>query len=158
MLIVRVYIFSMNNINESLFIDQSTGLRLWRSAICWHHAVDKALRPLGLTQAQFLLLSGLEELGRDERAVNQSDLARRARLDEMMASQVLRTLEAKGLVERLSNPRDRRAKVLSLTPEGCDAARRAADVMVECERMFFLRPAEDVAALMAALRELTPIG
>jgi DNA-binding MarR family transcriptional regulator len=114
--------------------------------------------PLGLTQVQFLLLSGLEDLGRDGAAVGQNELARRPRIDAMMTSQVLRTLEAKGLVGRLSNPRDQRAKVLILTDEGAEAARRAAGLMVDCERLFFLRPTDDVAASMAGLGGLTPLG
>jgi DNA-binding MarR family transcriptional regulator len=152
------YIVSMDNILDRLFIDRSVGMRLWRSANAWHRAVDKALRPVGLTQVQFLLLSGLEDLGRDGAAVRQNELAQRTRVDVMMTSQVLRTLEAKGLVERLSNPRDQRAKVLILTSEGREAIGRAADLMAHCERMFFLRPTDDVAALMAGMRELAPPG
>jgi DNA-binding MarR family transcriptional regulator len=157
-LVKSPYILRMNNIPESLFIDRSVGLQLCRAANSWNSAVYRSLSPLGLSQVQFLLLSGLEDLCRNGEPVKQADLAYRTRIDEMMASLVLRTLEAKGLVKRLSNPLDLKAKVLILTSEGGAAARRAADPMVDCERLFFLRPTDEVVALAVGLRELAPFG
>jgi DNA-binding MarR family transcriptional regulator len=158
MVIKSAYIVSMNKDCKGLFIDRFVGLRLWRAANSWSRAVNRSLSPLGLTQVQFLLLSGLEDLCRDGEPVRQSRLAYRTGIDEMMASLVLRTLEAKGLVERLSSCLDRRAKVLLLTSEGAEAARRGGDAIVDCERLFFLRPTDDITALTAGLTGLVPFG
>jgi DNA-binding MarR family transcriptional regulator len=76
------------------------------------------LRPHDLTQVQYALLASLLWLSRTERSITQTMLARHTKLDAMMTSQVLRTLEGKGLVDRNAHPSDARAKILALTRRG----------------------------------------
>ncbi|RFU20264.1 MarR family transcriptional regulator [Geodermatophilus marinus] len=84
-----------------------------------------------------------------------SDLAGALRIAPRSATEVADALQARGLVERLPDPTDRRAVVLRPTPAGrrvqaeVDAA-RAADSRALFER---LDPA-DRAALARALRRL----
>ncbi|MGW4126338.1 MarR family transcriptional regulator, partial [Nocardia sp. NPDC004711] len=55
----------------------------------------------------------------------------------MMTSQVLRTLEQKGLLERRDHPTDRRAKSLVPTESGAALVNRAIGAVETCDRDFF---------------------
>ncbi|HEY2795989.1 MAG TPA: MarR family transcriptional regulator, partial [Micromonosporaceae bacterium] len=89
--------------------DDSPGFLLWRVTNRWQQAQRAALKPLGLTHVQFVLLATLAWTSADG-PVTQRDLAEAAATDPMMTSQVLRALEARGLVERASHPGDGRAR------------------------------------------------
>lgn len=96
----------------------SPGFLLWHAAMRWRRAITQALEPVGLTHTQFFLLGSLRWLTRGNKAPTQAELAAHAGLDPMTTSQVVRTLVAKGWVERVDDPADSRAYALSLTPEG----------------------------------------
>ncbi|MGW6130942.1 MarR family winged helix-turn-helix transcriptional regulator [Cellulomonas sp. NPDC055163] len=85
---------------------------------------------------QFVLLASLAWLHGEE-PVMQRQLAAHAGTDPMMTSQVLRTLEGKGLVERHAHPRDARARALRVTPAGLELANRAVVVVEEVDARFF---------------------
>jgi DNA-binding MarR family transcriptional regulator len=55
----------------------------------------------------------------------------------MTTSQVLRTLEAKGLLERLDDPADARAKRVSLTAAGRELLTVAVPAVEETDAEFF---------------------
>jgi DNA-binding MarR family transcriptional regulator len=79
---------------------------------------------------QFVLLASLWWLeDHESEPPSQTRLAEQAGTDSMMTSQVLRKLEARGLVERCPHPSDSRARLVHLTPAGRKlAARSLADV------------------------------
>jgi DNA-binding MarR family transcriptional regulator len=79
---------------------------------------------------QFVLLASLWWLEDHEPdAPSQARLAQQAGTDSMMTSQVLRKLEARGLVERGAHPSDSRARLVHLTSAGRElTARSLADV------------------------------
>ena len=105
--------------------EQSPGFVLWRATLVWQRSVTAALEPFGLTHVQFVLLACAWWLGRDA-APRQSDVAAQAGTDPVMTSEVLRRLEAKGLVRRAHDPDDRRARRIEVTSEGV----RLADLAV----------------------------
>lgn len=116
--------------------EESTGLVLWRVTNAWQAAQRAALKDFGLTHVQFVLLASLTWLDREE-PVTQRELAEHARTDPMMTSQVLRALEAAGLVKRASHPDDARAKLLSVTPAGVELANAAIVAVEACDAEFF---------------------
>lgn len=116
--------------------EESPGLLLWQITNRWQAAQRAALKPHGLTHVQFVLLAALTWLGSDG-PITQKQLADHTATDPMMTSQVLRTLEAGGLVERLPHPTDKRARALQVTPAGRDLANRTVGVVEECDRRFF---------------------
>lgn len=77
------------------------------------HLLDS---PFGLTEARVLY-----ELGQ-ESGLSASGLAASLRLDPAYLSRILGRFGQRGLLERASNPRDRRGSVLTLTEEGRAAA------------------------------------
>ncbi|MBI4944753.1 MAG: MarR family transcriptional regulator [Actinobacteria bacterium] len=136
---------------------ESPGLSLWQVTNRWQAAQRAALKPLGLTHVQFVLLASLTYLD-DEGPVTQKQLADHTACDVMMTSQVLRTLEERGLVTRAPHPSDRRARALVATPDGRALANRAVAVVEGCDRAFFAPLGADVPGFNALLRRLVVEG
>ncbi len=124
--------------------DDSTGLLLWQVTNRWQAAQRATLKPFELTHVQFVLLASLTWLA-THGAVTQRALADHAATDPMMTSQVLRALEARGLVARLAHPDDRRAMLVSVTDSGASLVNRAIGAVERCDAEFF--------GLLGTLRE-----
>ena len=137
--------------------DDSPGLMLWRVSNTWQAAQRAALQPFGLTHVQFVLLASLTWL-RSDTPVTQRDLADHAHTDPMMTSQVLRTLETKGLIRRVSHPTDARARSLTVTREGASLANAANAAVEAVDRTFFGRLHDDRPRFTHMLRCLTEIS
>ncbi|MEC3916442.1 MarR family winged helix-turn-helix transcriptional regulator [Nocardia sp. CDC160] len=136
--------------------DESPGLLLWQVTNRWQAAQRAALAPFDLTHVQFVLLAALTWLtgrsGGDP--VTQRDIADQAATDPMMTSQVLRTLEQKGLLERRDHPTDKRAKSLVPTKSGAALVNRAIAAVEACDRDFFSPLGDRTPRFTAALRQL----
>jgi DNA-binding MarR family transcriptional regulator len=130
----------------------SPGFLLWHATLRWQRDIAAALAPLGLTHVQFVLLACAWWLNTHGEEPNQLALARQAGTDVKMTSQVLRALEAKGLIERTVDPADTRAKRLRVTSAGAELAPRAITAVEQVDARFF----EPVAATdaVALLRRL----
>jgi DNA-binding MarR family transcriptional regulator len=98
--------------------DDSPGLALWHVTNRWQAVMRSALAPHELTHVQYVLPATLvwHRSHEPDAQLSHADLAGLAATDVMMTSQVLRALEAKGLVGRMPHPRDGRARVLRPTP------------------------------------------
>jgi DNA-binding MarR family transcriptional regulator len=134
--------------------DDSPGLLLWQVTNRWQAAIRAALAPLELTHVQFVLLASVTHLGGDGSPTTQRALADFAATDPMMTSQVLRTLENKGLVARRDHPQDRRAKAVAATEAGVALANRAVAVVERCDAEFFAPLGDDPRSFAVALRAL----
>jgi DNA-binding MarR family transcriptional regulator len=137
----------------------SPGFWLWHATLRWQRKIAATLAPLGLTHVQFVLLSCAWWLNDHGLVPNQLELARQAGTDVKMTSQVVRKLEAKGLLERETDPDDTRARRLKITPEGTALALRAIEHVERADAAFF-RPAansgasaESIVALLRLLVE-----
>ena len=128
----------MNDGLETEFADaaNSPGLLLWRVTNAWQAAQRAALHTFDLTHVQFVLLASLTWLT-TECPVTQRALADHAHTDPMMTSQVLRALEAKGLIRRAPHPADGRARALTVTSEGAALANAANTAAEGVDRTFF---------------------
>jgi len=132
--------------------EDSPGLLLWHATLRWQRDIAAALAPLELTHVQFVLLACTWWLNSQGEHPNQLALARQAGTDVKMTSQVLRTLELKGLIERETDPADTRAKRLRVTDVGAELAPRAvAAVELADARFFEPVPIEDAVALLRRL-------
>ncbi len=79
----------------------------------WRRQVEAELREVGLTLTQWMVLDCVQQLIQETGdAVNQSAVAQRAELDKMTISQVMRTLEGRGLVDRGPDPTGRAYRIL----------------------------------------------
>lgn len=76
-------------------------------------AFDRRVRRLGLTRAQWLVLTRLHR----RPGASQSELAEMMEVEKASAGRMIDRLEAKGWVERRAQDGDRRVKRVHLTPE-----------------------------------------
>lgn len=125
----------------------SPGFLLWRTTLRWQRAITTALRPLGLTHVQFVLLASAWWLS-DQAATgigaeapgampSQRQLAAQAGVDVMMTSQVIRALTARHLLVGVEDPADARVRRVTVTADGRRLALRAIDVVETADAAFF---------------------
>ncbi len=117
--------------------DESPGFLLWQVSSMWQRRINAGLKPFDLTHAQFVLLASMTWLAVSEKPLTQIDLANHAKMDVMMTSNVLRTLEEKGLILRKPHPTDTRAKSLAVTNKGLKLAEQVVQVVEGIDREFF---------------------
>jgi DNA-binding MarR family transcriptional regulator len=128
---------------------ETPGFLLWHATLRWQRGVAAALAPLDLTHLQIVLLACTWWLNEQGEQPTQVRLAAQAGTDIKMTSQVLKTLEEKGLVERQVDPADTRARRLHVTLRGTRLAPRAIAVVERVDAEFFseLLPADAVNLL-----------
>ncbi len=81
---------------------------------CVRQLIERRVTPLGLSIQQFWFLVGIAE----RPCGSQCELATQLRVDETVASRVIRSLVARGLARAVRDEADRRRILLGLTPEG----------------------------------------
>jgi DNA-binding MarR family transcriptional regulator len=117
--------------------NDSPGFLLWHATLRWQRGVARALAPLDLTHVQFVLLACTWWLNEQGERPSQIALAGQAGTDIKMTSQVLRSLERKGLIEREVDRADTRARRLRVTKRGAQLAPRAIAVVEQVDSEFF---------------------
>lgn len=139
---------------------ESPGFLLWRTTLRWQRAISAALRPLELTHVQFVLLATvwwLSGQADDAEAPSQRQVADHAEVDVMMTSQVVRALEARGLIRRAPDPGDARVKRITVTDAGGRLAREAVTLVEAADAEFFTR-VRNPAHLLEVLSQLSDGG
>lgn len=106
-----------------------------------------ALAPLGLHPGQELLLSILAKRG----TATQVQLARILGVEPPTIAKMVGRLEAAGFAERTADPRDARAKLVSLTDQGADAAAQVGAVWAELSALTNAGLTSDEAAELTRL-------
>ena len=134
--------------------EDSAGFLLWHVTLRWQRQIAAALAPLDLTHVQFVLLAATWWLNSRGETPNQLSVARQAGTDVKMTSEVLRKLEAKGLIVRTVDAADTRARKLRVTERGGELAVRALAAVEGVDAAFFKATTPDPAALLAMLRPL----
>ncbi len=108
------------------------------------------LAKLGLTPPQATALRLLDP----ERSVPMKDLAERLACDASTLTGIVDRLESRGLVERRSDSRDRRVKVLGLTPKGKRVREGALERMTDPPAALASLSSADQRALRDILRRI----
>ena len=114
-----------------------SGFLLWQASNIWYRHMKNTLKKSGATFTQFTILMSLIYLSKDKTNINQKQIARHARLDIMMTSDVLKTLERKKLVVRYRNPEDRRHNSLKITQSGINLVLELFNQVYEADIRFF---------------------
>jgi MarR family transcriptional regulator, organic hydroperoxide resistance regulator len=117
--------------------EQSPGFLLWQVSTKWRREIEAALATLNLTHPQFVLLASLGWLTRHHTDVTQVELARHCSTDVNMTSQVLRSLEQKGYIERHRRLGDERSKLPRLTEKGVKLVEQAIPLVEKVDDDFF---------------------
>lgn len=113
--------------------------------------LESALGGIGLSLAKFRVLSQLVEA---KEPVPLSSLAERCSCVRSNMTQLIDRLEAERLVERVSDPNDRRSVLAALTPEGRTRHDEGARVLAEAEHEVFARVPETDRESLARLVQL----
>jgi len=133
----------------------SPGFLLWHLTLAWQRAVTAALAPIGLTHVQFVLLACTWWLTEHGSPPNQLEVARQAGTDVRMTSEVVRKLEAKGLLTREVDASDTRARRLRPTAAGARLARVAIEAVEQVDADFFERETDLTPLLQRLLAART---
>jgi DNA-binding MarR family transcriptional regulator len=112
--LLRRYTPGVPNTDEYIGVVISDVARLLRTAF------DRRVRRLGITRAQWLVLTRLHR----HPGASQSELADMMEVERASAGRMIDRLEAKGWVERRAKRDDRRVKRVYLTPEAERVHRR----------------------------------
>ena len=94
--------------------DHCLCLHLQRAARALARLFDEALRPLGLTNQQFSLLMSLNR----PEPPSIAPVAKLLGMDRTTLTAALKPLERRGLVSVSPGDKDRRSRLLAITPEG----------------------------------------
>ena len=116
---------------------ESTGLLFIRAYHKWHGLIKNKLRTIDLTHPQFVVLTTLAALLRQQEWVSQTDIARFSDMDVMTVSQIIRLLVKKGLIMREVHPKDSRANIILLTDMGLQKVNQALPLVESIDQAFF---------------------
>ncbi len=93
------------------------GWYLWQASRNWTETFVSRLQRSGYPKITFALANVLGHLDRNV-GVQQTQIADRAGLTKQAVGQFLEELDKLGLIERISNPDDRRARLVRYTAQG----------------------------------------
>ena len=119
--------------------EDSSGFLLWQVTNLWQREIKKALEPYDLTHSQFVLLASIYWLTLHKKDVTQILLSSHTKIDPMTTSTVLRTLQAKGLLQRQEHLTDTRAKTVGLTDNGNKIIKQAVKTVETFDKTFFAK-------------------
>lgn len=146
--------FEFESVTQFEQPEESPGYLLWQISTQWRTSIEDALKPLGLTHPQFVILASLGWLTRKGGKVSQAQIGKSASLDPNTTSQILRGLEAKKLIKR-THLLDERSKNPVLTDAGSHLLANALPLVEKVDANFFSNlSAEEHTHLMNIFRKL----
>ena len=142
---------------NSIYKDEykkSTGLLFIRTYHKWHGLIKNELKTIDLTHPQFVVLTSLAALLRQQEWVSQTDIARFSDMDVMTVSQIIRLLVKKELIMREVHPKDSRANIILLTDMGLQKVNQALPLVEGIDQAFFGKLENNTETLNQLLIEL----
>ena len=125
------------------------GARIAELSRLWRAELDYRLRPIGLSQARWLVLVTLRD---HPDGIRQSDLAVRIGIKDPTLVRQLDQLAAAGWIERREQPDDRRAKRVFITDKAAPLLAAITEVGIALRREMLQDLTEDEARIcMGAL-------
>ncbi|HEY8519951.1 MAG TPA: MarR family transcriptional regulator [Gammaproteobacteria bacterium] len=114
---------------------------------------DRRVQSLGLTQAQWRAIAHLMH----EEGLNQAALAERLEVKPITVARLIDRMQSAGWVERRTDPDDRRAIRLYLTPKAqpilAEMQRRAEEMMAEALRGIAPSARRELAAALKRMKQ-----
>jgi DNA-binding MarR family transcriptional regulator len=139
--------------------NDSPGFLLWHATLRWQRGVAQALASLDLTHVQFVLLACTWWLNEQGKRPSQIALAAQAGTNIKMTSQVLRSLERKGLIEREVDTADTRVRRVRVTRQGARLAPQAIAIVEQVDAQFFADvPTPEALRFLRRLTRLPKAG
>lgn len=117
--------------------EESSGYLLWKNTTMWQRTIKAQLVPFGISHAQFVILAVIRWCFEIKQEPTQVNIARLSSLDKMTISKSLKKLAALGLVSRMEDARDSRAKTVVLSEKGHVLIKKLISLVEEIDRSFF---------------------
>lgn len=134
--------------------EDSPGLLLWQVTNLWQRQIRRTLEPLELTHLQFVLLACTGWLNAEGRRTTQKAISDQSKVDVMLVSQGVRTMEGLGWMVRTADPDDSRAYLIRLTPTGGALLAQAMPVVEAYDEEFFAGLGAERSTVIKALTRL----
>jgi DNA-binding MarR family transcriptional regulator len=134
--------------------EESLGYLLWQVSMRWQLSMNRGLDKLGLTQTQYVVMAALHWLSLEQETVTQNDIANHARIDKMMTSKILRTLEVQNFIERQEHKIDTRSKTVLLTKSGISLLKKANNIVESVDNQYFSKVGHNKPTLQILLKLL----
>lgn len=134
--------------------EENAGFLMWQVSMLWQRKLKNGLDTLGITHGQFLLLAALSYLSTQKNVVSQQDLAKHVRIDKMMTSKILRTLQKKGLLSRKKNKTDTRVRTLALSESGEELLAQSFKLVDRIDNDFLMNLGLNAMSFQDDLRNL----
>ena len=115
----------------------SPGFMLWKVSNLHQRLERRALSGIDLTPTQFSVLASYFFLCKQLGAVQQADICNHAGIDKMQVSDVTRALEKAKLVQKRSNPNDKRSSLIIVTVSGQKKCNAALKIIENLDKKFF---------------------
>lgn len=131
---------------------EQLGMAIGEAARCWRTKLDERLRPLGLSQARWMVLLHLSRRGD---GVVQKALAEWIGIEGPTLVRLLDRMTEDGWIERRESTTDRRAKTVHLTQQSCAVIKQINRVAAQLrgELLASVNP-EDIEACMRVLQQI----
>jgi len=118
-------------------VEDAPGFLLWQIEMCWQRVANQTLSNYDLTYTQYIVLRISDYLNENQKTVYQHQVAKFSRIDRMMTSRILASLEKKNFIEREKLTGDARAKLVILTEKGKNILAQSREALTEAENAFF---------------------
>jgi DNA-binding MarR family transcriptional regulator len=137
--------------------DAAIGFVLWRLVHRFQREMNRQLAALDLTHLQFTALALIGWSNRTGTPETQAELARSFDIEPMQMSQIVRMLEAKGLIVRKAPSAASRLRHAEITRKGLAALAKAMPIALDIQNKMFGAPGRPGGKLhQALLATLTP--
>jgi DNA-binding MarR family transcriptional regulator len=127
----------MSNIEPNIDPMSIPGFVLWQVSKLWQRALTNALRPFHIGSTEFVVLGNAVRLSQLGKQATPAMLMEAAKIDRMTASQTLRSLGKKGLIERAGISEDKRTFHVVPTKAGIRLADEALGGVIQAHAAFF---------------------
>lgn len=117
--------------------EDSAGFLLWQTTTIWQRKIKKAIEKYNISHPQFVIMANLMWFDAHGYEINQIKIAQQTKLDKMTVSKSLKKLVNMGLVNRIENENDTRAKNVSLTRAGKELLKVLVPIVEGVDAEFF---------------------
>ncbi len=113
--------------------EDAIGFWMWRLTLIFQRRAESALKQMGLTHLQYVILTLTGWLSLQSSQVSQRDLARISGVQEAQVSLMIKALKAKKLIKQTPGTEDIRVRWITITAAGVRLLSKAVPVMTSLQ-------------------------
>lgn len=144
----------MSNIQPDIDPLSVPGFMLWQVSKLWQRTLTNALRPFNIGSTEFVILGNAVRFSQLAQPATPALLMDATKIDRMTTSQILRSLEKKGLIERIEMSQDKRTFYVVPTSTGVTLADDALGKVIQAHTIFFGSIQDDIQHFLKTMQKL----